>query len=325
MARCRTAGVSGDHARVSSGSDYWGQMHDPFDPKFAANADRAAAEIAKAIQGDPWCIGIFVDNELSWGSFDGKDVKGRYGLALGALKAGPDSPAHREILRQLQEKYGTIARLNARWGTAFADWEALAQAGPDGLPGRNNDALQADLAAFVTSFATRYFTTVRDALKKHDPDHMYLGCRFAWKTKEAVEAAAKVCDIVSFNIYQRAVDPQEWAFLNELGKPAIIGEYHVGATDRGMFHTGLVAATDQNDRAAIFAGYLRSVIDHPALVGCHWFQYSDQPITGRAYDGENYNIGFVNVADTPYPEMVRAAQEVHRTMYNRRAGGASGR
>ena len=30
-----TVSVSGNHARVGSGSDYWGKMHDPFDPRFA--------------------------------------------------------------------------------------------------------------------------------------------------------------------------------------------------------------------------------------------------------------------------------------------------
>ena len=29
-----TASIEGSHARVSSGEDYWGKMHDPFDPKF---------------------------------------------------------------------------------------------------------------------------------------------------------------------------------------------------------------------------------------------------------------------------------------------------
>ncbi len=47
----------------------------------------------------------------------------------------------------------------------------------------------------------------------------------------------------------------------------------------------------------------------------------DQPLTGRQYDGENYNIGFVTVTDTPYPEMVKAAREVHAEAYRRRWGG----
>jgi agarase len=45
----------------------------------------------------------------------------------------------------------------------------------------------------------------------------------------------------------------------------------------------------------------------------------DQPLTGRTLDGENYNIGFVTITDTPYPEMVAAARKTHGAMYRRRA------
>jgi hypothetical protein len=50
-------------------------------------------------------------------------------------------------------------------------------------------------------------------------------------------------------------------------------------------------------------------------------QWRDQPLTGRA-DGENYQIGFLTVTDTPYPELVDAAREVAGTMYRRRASAA---
>ena len=65
---------------------------------------------------------------------------------------------------------------------------------------------------------------------------------------------------------------------------------------------------------------VESVLKNPALVGCHWFQYVDEPLTGRAYDGENYNIGFLTVTDTPYPELVAAARAIHRQAYPERAG-----
>ena len=55
-----------------------------------------------------------------------------------------------------------------------------------------------------------------------------------------------------------------------------------------------------------------------SLVGCHWFQYVHEPLTGRSYDGENYNIGFLTVTDTPYPELVAAARKIHREAYARR-------
>jgi hypothetical protein len=68
----------------------------------------------------------------------------------------------------------------------------------------------------------------------------------------------------------------------------------------------------------MYETYVNSVLDHPLFVGCHWFQYMDQPLTGRTLDGENYNIGFVTITDTPYPEMVAAARKTHSAMYRRR-------
>jgi agarase len=176
------------------------------------------------------------------------------------------------------------------------------------------------LGIFTLHFARQYFRTVRQAILSIDPDHLYLGSRFHIYTPEVLEAAAEFVDVISFNIYQTKIDPARWAFLNDLDKPVIIGEFHFGALDRGMFHTGLVAATDQENRATMFKTYLRSVVDHPSFVGAHWFQYTDQPLTGRTLDGENYNIGFVTVTDDPYPEMVRSAREVLTELYRRRAG-----
>ena len=46
------------------------------------------------------------------------------------------------------------------------------------------------------------------------------------------------------------------------------------------------------------------------MVGTHWFQWLDQPVTGRS-DGENYNIGFIDATDRPYAELAAAARETH--------------
>ncbi|MGO9468144.1 MAG: hypothetical protein ACLQVF_28765 [Isosphaeraceae bacterium] len=315
-----TVWIHGDHARVGSGSDYWGKMHDPFDPRFAESVKNSLRGVVVQVQGDPWCLGYFVDNELSWGGSG--DEGGRYGLGLGALDLPKASaPAKRAILEQLKKKHGEISHLNAAWNSSFSDWQALDS---PWRPASSHSAwsaeFKADLAAFVKELARTYFKTVRDQLKAADSDHLYLGCRFAWRTDEAVAAAAEFCDVVSFNIYDRRVDPGKWGFLTNLGRPAIIGEFHAGALDRGMFHPGLVRAADQKERAAIYTDFVASVLENPALVGCHWFQFVDEPLTGRSYDGENYNIGFLSVTDTPYPELVAAARAIHRHAYARRAG-----
>ncbi len=315
-----TVSVSGNHARVGSGSDYWGKMHDPFDPKFADHVQLSLQWVVSRARTDPWCVGYFVDNELSWGGFG--DEGGRYGLALGALSLpATSSPAKRAIVDQLRKKYVDISKLNESWKTSLSGWQALeAPWQPAAGQAAWTTTFKTDLGAFVKELARTYFKTIRDRLKAVDPNHLYLGCRFAWRTEEAVAAAAETCDVVSFNIYERQVNPAKWAFFQDLGRPVIIGEFHVGALDRGMFHPGLVAAADQNERAAIYTSYVESVLKNPALVGCHWFQYVDEPLTGRAYDGENYNIGFVSVTDTSYPELVTAARAIHSQAYQVRSG-----
>ena len=148
--------------------------------------------------------------------------------------------------------------------------------------------------------------------------------RFSSWNRETVLVAREHCDVVCFNIYaDLPTDGSRGEFLREQDMPVVSGEFHFGALDRGMFHTGLRRAVDQNDRAAKFAAYMRTAVAEPWCVGAHWFQFRDQPIPGR-FDGENYNIGFVTITDTPYAELVAAARTFNRELYARRTGAAAG-
>ncbi|MEM9236191.1 MAG: agarase, partial [Verrucomicrobiota bacterium] len=164
---------------------------------------------------------------------------------------------------------------------------------------------------------------VRTELKKVMPNHLYMGARMAhWgMTPEVVGAAKKYSDVVSYNFYKEGLKDQDWKFLSEIDRPSIIGEFHMGAiSDTGLFHPGLIVAQDQEDRGRMYQDYMKSVIDNPYFVGAHWFQYIDSPLAGRAYDGENYNVGFVTVTDIPYTGLIDAAKELHRNLYERRYG-----
>ena len=154
-------------------------------------------------------------------------------------------------------------------------------------------------------------------VKQAAPNTMYLGCRFAWVNDRAVRAAAGFCDVISFNRYQASV--ADLALPEGVDKPVVIGEFHFGALDRGMFHTGLRPVPDQDARAAAYKNYVTGALENPWIVGTHWFQFGDQATTGRG-DGENYQIGFLDVCDTPYLETIRAAREVGAALYSTRAG-----
>jgi hypothetical protein len=317
-----TIDIEGNYARVASGLDYWGKMHDPFDPEFAKAVDRSVQEGTQKYRDDPWCIGYFIDNEMSWGGSHprrgGKaSDKERYGLVYGTLSGGQDSPAKKAFVEQLKSRYSTVEQLNKAWGTTFASWPALLEQ-PYHAPSSLVAPMKDDSSKFLTAFADQYFKTVREALRKYDAHHLYLGCRFSRQTPEVLNAAARYADVVSFNIYSSHLDPEEWGFATSLNKPCIIGEFHFGTLDRGMFHPGLVRTPNQQARAAMYKQYIESVEDNPAFVGCHWFQYYDEPLTGRTYDGECDSNGFLSVTDMPYPEMVEAAKAVQSELYARR-------
>jgi hypothetical protein len=294
--------IGSQGARIIEGSDgYWGKFPDVFDPSFHESITRAMRGKTGKSANDPWCIGYFSDNEMSWGD--------ETSLALAALKSPPGQPAKAGFIRSLRGKYVDIARLNAAWGTAHASWEALADSRQ--APEKNKSL--ADLTAFYRLTADAYFKQVRDAIKQVAPHQLYLGCRFAWANPLATAAAASHCDVVSFNLYQNSV--AGYRFNGGRDVPLIIGEFHFGALDRGLFHTGLVPVADQQARADAYTDYVLSALRHPQFVGCHWFQYQDEPTTGRVYDEENYQIGFVDIADTPYPEMTAASRRVGEMLY----------
>ena len=301
-----TDNVSSRGAKSIEGSDgYWGKFPDVFDPSFEAGVRRSMAGRKGRSAGDPWCIGYFSDNEMSWGD----DTS----LALAALKSPPEQAAKKVFITDLQAKYGAIARLNATWGTKHESWDALLQSreAPD------KKKAQADLTAFYTKAAGQYFRTVRDAIKAVAPNQLYLGCRFAWVNDRAAIAAGKYCDVVSYNRYERTVANFKYPGDD---KPLIIGEFHFGALDRGMFHTGLVPVENQAARAQAYRDYVEGALRHPQFVGTHWFQWQDEPTTGRVYDEENYQIGFVDIADTPYRETIEASRRIGMQLYETRFG-----
>ena len=291
------------HARQIAGSEgYWGKFPDPFDPSLAEVLEAALQERRDAA-GDPWCLGYFVGNELSWGN--------ERSLAEAALRSPADQPAKRAFVERLTAKYETVARLNQAWGTGHASWAALQKSTTPPDPDKAED----DLTAFYSRIAEQYFRVCRDAVKAADPKGLYLGCRFAWVNDRAVRAAAEHCDVVSFNRYRNTV--ADFRLPEGVDKPVVIGEFHFGALDRGMLHTGLRPVPNQDARAAAYRSYVRGALQNPWIVGTHWFQYGDQATTGRG-DGENYQIGFLAICDTPYPETIRACREVGAGMYRTR-------
>jgi hypothetical protein len=170
--------------------------------------------------------------------------------------------------------------------------------------------------AFIYDSFKIFLQTVEAAVRKHDPNHLTLGIRFGKIPEdEVLEICKEVFDVFSFNCYDLNPPKEDMdRVINVTGLPMIIGEYHAGTVDRGMAQA-LVQVENQKERGVAYRYYTEQAFNHPGLIGVGYFQWSDQDITGRSYDGENYNCGLIDVTDRPYKYMVSAIKETAKRLY----------
>ena len=172
---------------------------------------------------------------------------------------------------------------------------------------------------FIARAFDRYVQVTSQAVRKHDPNHLNLGMRSGGRPTAAEIRTARAFDVYSVNIYNYEVSAERVKQITELtGKPVLIGEFHFGTPGRGLA-ASLVQVRDHKERGVAYRYYVENAFAMPELIGTHWFQWSDQPCTGR-FDGENYNIGLVDVTDRPYPDLVEALKATHDRLYRVHAG-----
>ncbi|HVX66848.1 MAG TPA: hypothetical protein VHA11_09620 [Bryobacteraceae bacterium] len=172
---------------------------------------------------------------------------------------------------------------------------------------------------FIEDAFDRYIQVTSAAVKKYDPNHLNLGMRSGGRPTEAEIRVSRAFDVYSVNVYDYELSAKRMRQITELtGKPVIIGEFHFGVPGRGLA-ASLVQVKDQAQRGAAYRYYVEQAFAMPGLIGTHWFQWADQPSTGR-FDGENYNIGLVDVTDRPYEEMIGALKTTHARLQEVHAG-----
>jgi hypothetical protein len=251
---------------------------------------------------DPFLIGYFVDNELAWGS--GNDPRSRYTLALNTLRLGTDSPAKLAFVRLLVDNYHSASAFASAWGITVASWDTLRQDGlilSDSILTR--PAVTTDLSRFSALYAEAYYRSVARNTPL-DPNHL-LRSRFRREpgsrpARAIVALSASISTIVRFR-----------GMLDDLGMPAIFGEFQFGTADRGLFWPGCFNVASEYQRGPAYAQYLGSAFANHDIVGSHWFQYVDEPLTGRLLDGENGHISFVSVDDVPYDGFVTRVRKAN--------------
>lgn len=320
-------GWSGDGVE-KSGMPYTPVLHlgamigapwcDLFSPEIERKLDELAREYVLPHKDDPNLLGWFSDNELGW--WDDS-------LFLHFLKEPRDNATRRALFRLLRERYeGDFARLQRDFHTGGAEsFEALEERGSLTLrPGGNG--MEA-INAFTYLLAERYYRLMREAIRRYDPNHLFLGDRYHNFYPHAVaRAASRYVDVISTN--QDADWPDGGIarfFLEALhklsGKPVLVTEFYFCAMENRSgnknANSTFTTVQTQKERAAGFRTSVIAFATLPFVIGAHWFQYYDEPTHGRP-DGEDFNMGLVDIYDRPYEELTAAAASLLVAKIHRR-------
>ncbi|KAL7570159.1 hypothetical protein ACA910_019997 [Epithemia clementina (nom. ined.)] len=247
-----------------------------FDKEFETFCNHHAKGLVETCN-DPWLLGHFSDDEMP---FKENDIVNRY-LGL------PDTdPGHQAALRWLSQRKK-----------------------------KTQDISENDHAEFCTYVISRYFQIVSSAMKKYDPNHMFLGTRFhgpVFKQDSAFVACSQWVDVVSINYYQRFTPEQErlnhWSKLS--GRPLIVTEWCAKSDDAtdcdNVAGAGLIVPTQKN-RGAFYENFAIGLLRNPNVVGWHWFRYLDK---------QNSNMGILDSNFRPYGPLTTSMHQINTKLYS---------
>jgi hypothetical protein len=236
---------------VQGGEYRHGVVPDVFDPEWAARVERVCRTICAPLAEKRGLVGYFLDNERDFlltrrpAGVEGPVMRvgeaveerrivveaepiqnpEKLGLLQLALSLPEDKPVAREAWSFVAERHGAgLAGLAAAWETPIARRLAINEMTVNGER-LVSDAYLADEREFGRRYVRRYFEIATAAVRRHDPNHLIIGLRWAGPPEDLVlEEEARYCDIVSMNRYRVHLAEAFDVTYRKVGKPILIGE-----------------------------------------------------------------------------------------------------
>jgi hypothetical protein len=285
-----------------------------FPDVFSEEYSDASKEYAKALEQfaeDPYLIGYFMRNEPAWAFV--------YELNIAEeMLANPSSTASKKVfVDRMRDKYIEVSVFNRAWNLAIDTFEELHQ--PIYHACSLSVQAKQDLAEFSKEMITLYVELPAKACRKVDHNHLNLGMRYAYITDISLLSGYENFDVFSINSYQFSPYEEVESIGSQLNMPVMIGEFHQGALDMGLTAHGIKGVKDQTERAKAYRYYVEQGSLSKYFLGAHYFQLNDQSCLGR-FDGENYQIGLIDVCMQEYKEMADAMRQCHCQIYQIASG-----
>lgn len=283
---------------------------DVFDPVVCAKLKNAiAAQIGKDVH-NPYILGYSFGNE-----YDEIVTADEVKHILASRNASPAKKALIDFGMKLHD-----LDLRSKWAATE----------PGGLEAQPLVPTDGDLEPLRRLFASKYYATLYRIFKSIDPNHLYFGFWIVpgwWVSDADWNLIAANVDVIGFDRY--ADWPGIDYLLTRFDKPVLLGEFsfpswYGGARGFGRYGVYTESDAESGER---YAALLDAAAKCPQCVGALWFQYRDEPITGRgpATDngltaGEHYAFGLIDACDLPKYDLVTRVRAANLKANSTRLG-----
>jgi len=265
-------------------------LPDVFDPAWEKGIDATAKNLAEPERTSKQLIGYFTDNELGWEQApagglqlagDALDPKLSPTLLQLCLSQAQGTPAYEAAWKFVLARHAdSLQQLATAWKVSLNARATVQLWTKEHSAIRSQEYLKDD-AAFSGEFAHRYFELTAKAIRKYDPNHLILGCRFGGPPGDAVLAEVKRpwVDVVSANNYRYEMQARMNIYYRATGLPVLNTEFswgHGGFSERPLPNeepTGSSALERmvENGKSALEDSFRLS-----GLVGWTWYRWVDK-------------------------------------------------
>ena len=279
-------------------------LPDIFDPLWETAIDKKARALCSPLRDSKDLVGYFTDNEIGFGNaddsgFDPGFKSGQLNVALLRTLLAIDTAksASKYAWHFIRNRYASNKELSAAWevnASSYKDIERLNSSGTH----INSKAYQEDAAAFVKQYAMRYFELAYKAIKRHDPNHLLLGCRFGNLPPNFVlDAIRPWTDVISANNYRPTLYERYDTLYRYTGLPLLIGEFswNTGLFKKIPFPDEKTAPLSESERMFRTGKQtLARAARHDGIIGFTWYRWvQGSSTTTKFYDGiVDYNDEF---------------------------------
>lgn len=286
-------------------------LPDFFSTEWEEAFDRRMSELGPPRADKKEFVGWFTDNEPGWGQaqadhvWGGGDMLNAKGplLLQFAINLEEGRPFREAALAFLAERKGSVDAAIASWGIeGCKDLQDLQKITAAGVLCQS-EAYAEDHEAFTYMAARRYHDKVGEIIRRYDPNHLILGCRFGGPPGKVI---GKACfdspglDVITTNNYQHIFYERVDEVYQSCPMPILNGEISWNSDYFGWRQKSHDLPTDALKKLERTVYKAQEAVErafvHPALVGYtfyRWVHNFEDP-EGAAYGITNRSGDLLN-------------------------------